>query len=160
MTTEKNRKSLRLRHYDYATPGAYFVTICVAERACLLGTVTNGKVELTNAGQIVYEAWRNLPSHYAGIELDEFVVMPNHVHGLLVIRKDGNHPLPELVRAFKSFSAREINKAQTGSRRRLWQRGYHEHVVRGEKDLNAIREYIQNNPLQWEMDEENPARRR
>jgi putative transposase len=160
MTIDKNRKSLRLPHYDYATPGAYFLTICVADRACLLGSVTDGKVVLSRGGRIVEETWRTLPSHYPHIELDEFVVMPNHMHGLLVIREDGSHPLPELVRAFKSFSAREINKAPTGSRRPLWQRGYHEHVVRGEKDLNAIRGYIQNNPLQWEMDEENPARRR
>ena len=160
MTLEKTRKGLRLPHYDYASLGAYFLTVCVADRACLLGSVADGRAELSRAGRIVEETWGNLPSHYPHIELDEFVVMPNHMHGLLIIRKEGGQPLSELVRAFKSFSAREINRLQAEPKKPFWQRGYHEHVVRGEKDLSAIREYIQNNPLQWALDEENPDRRR
>ena len=98
--------------------------------------------------------------HYAHVTLDEFVVMPNHVHGLLVIENEQGPPLTETVRAFKSFSAREINKRRPGQEKFAWQRGFHEHVVRDEKELAAIREYIQNNPIKWELDEENPAKAR
>jgi REP-associated tyrosine transposase len=86
--------------------------------------------------------------------------MPNHVHGLLIVENEGGPPVTETVRAFKSFSAREINKTRAAGTKFAWQRGFHEHVARNEKDLAAIREYIQNNPVKWELDEENPARQR
>jgi REP element-mobilizing transposase RayT len=153
------RKSLRLSDYDYATLGAYFVTVCTHDRACLLGEIKNGAIRLSEAGRVVAQIWRDLPSHYPNFGLDEFVIMPNHVHGLLVIERAGGRPLSNLVRAFKAFSTREV-KAQRMVADPVWQRGYYEHVVRDEADLAVIRQYIQDNPAKWDLDDENPARRR
>lgn len=152
------RKPLRLRHFDYASPGAYFVTVCTQGRACLFGEVQDGAVHLSEAGGIVERIWRNLPAHYPAFSVDEFVVMPNHVHGVLLIEKEGGRPLPNVMRAFKAFSTREI-KTRGTAKDQIWQRGYYEHVVRGEEDLAAIRRYIQENPMKWDLDDENPARR-
>src|SRR6478735_6448695 len=137
MMVGKRRKSLRLPHYNYAMAGAYFVTICVQDRICLLGDVAAGAMVLSPAGQLVQETWQDLPRHYPHIALDEFVVMPNHVHGLLIVESGGGPPLTETVRAFKSFSAREINKTRPEREKFAWQRGFHEHVVRDGKDLTA-----------------------
>jgi putative transposase len=153
------RKSLRLSHFDYATPGAYFVTVCTQDRACLFGTVRDGLVHLSEAGRIVEQVWQALPGHYPNFALDEFVIMPNHVHGVLLIENEGGRPLSNLMRAFKAFSTREI-RGRTLANDTVWQRGYYEHVVRDESDLTAIRQYIQDNPAKWDLDDENPARRR
>jgi REP element-mobilizing transposase RayT len=113
-----------------------------------------------------------LPNHYSHIDLDEYVVMPNHFHGIVWIRGDGRaglkpaptadrpraHPLSEIVRAFKTFSARRINQMRSTPGMPVWQRDYYERVVRNERELNAIREYIQTNPLRWHLDKENPQR--
>lgn len=101
---------------------------------------------------------RELPEHYPGIELDASTVMPNHVHMIVMIHAPNRAPLSEIVRGFKTFSARAVNDRR-GTRTSLWQRGYYEHVIRDDVDLTAIREYIANNPLKWELDEENPTRR-
>ena len=151
------RKSLRLSHYDYASPGAYFVTVCAHDRACLFGTVNDGAVQLSEAGKIVERVWQDLPTHYRNFSLDEFVIMPNHIHGVLIIDREGGRPLSDLMRAFKAFSTREI-KAQRLTNGAVWQRGYYEHVVRDEGDLTTIRQYIRDNPMKWDLDEENPAR--
>jgi REP element-mobilizing transposase RayT len=153
------RKSLRLSHYDYAMPGAYFVTACTHERTCLLGKISDGTVRLSEAGRVVAQVWQDLPAHYPNFSLDEFVIMPNHLHGLLVIEREGGRPLSNLMRAFKAFSTREI-KAQRLVTDPVWQRGYYEHVVRDEADLAVICQYIQDNPAKWDLDDENPARRR
>lgn len=122
-------------------------------------------------GQVVEECWRALPLHYPQIELDSFVVMPNHVHGIVLIHDDGfvgaglrpaptryRYPLSEIVRAFKSFSARRINAIQNAAGRPVWQRNYFEHIVRSERSLNRIRQYIGNNVAQWQCDREHPLR--
>jgi REP element-mobilizing transposase RayT len=153
------RKPLRLPHYDYASPGAYFVTICTHGRACLFGSINGSEAALSYEGGIVRKVWSGLPAHYPNVALDEFVIMPNHVHGILVIHDEGGRPLSEMVRGFKAFSTREL-QSNGLTRTPVWQRGYYEHVVRDDDDLTAIREYIRNNPLKWELDEENPERRR
>ncbi len=167
-----HRRSIRLRGYDYTQAGAYFVTLCTRDRACILGEVDNGRVNLTAFGHIVAASWQDLPSHYPFVTLDAFVVMPNHVHGIIMINANvpvgaglkpaptiaRNHALPEIVRALKTFSARRINALRQTPGTPVWQRNYYEHVVRTEGDLNRIREYILANPLQWAHDEENPAR--
>ena len=174
------RRSIRLRDYDYAQAGAYFVTIVAKDRACLFGEVVSGEMRGNGFGGDVRSVWDGLPSHYPGVECDEFVVMPNHVHGILLLNvgagfkparpesppttatRAGFKPaptsrgLPEIVRGFKSFSARAVNVARGVLGAPVWQRNYYEHVVRGEDEMNRIREYIVNNPLQWEMDRENP----
>lgn len=138
--------------------GSYFVTICIHERRCLLGKVVGETVESSVAGQIVEAEWQVLPTRFQGLELDAMVVMPNHLHGILVLGQQCGSAasLGDILRAFKSVSALRINRAlnRTGA---VWQRNYFEHVIRGEGDLNAVREYIVNNPLKWALDRENPA---
>jgi REP element-mobilizing transposase RayT len=169
-----HRRSIRLQGFDYSQAGAYFVSICTQNRECLFGEIVDGKMVLNDAGRIVQAVWDDLPNHYLDVELDECVVMPNHVHGIVVIVGAGLKPapttrpastttgtikrygLPEIVRAWKTFSARRINETRKTPGIKIWQRNYYEHIIRNENKLNRIREYIQNNPMKWEFDRENP----
>ena len=172
---QNRRRSIRLPGYDYAQAGAYFVTICTYNRDCLLGEILGSEMSLTRSGEVVLECWNDLPNHYSYVEIDEFVVMPNHVHGIVVLsdqqRKNPNaqnvgaglkpaptkrHPLPEIVRAFKTFSSRRINERRGSPGLPLWQRNYYERVIRNERELDAIRQYIVDNPAKWAEDIENP----
>jgi putative transposase len=166
----RNRRSIRLREYDYTQVGAYFVTICTHGRECLFGEIVDAKMRLNDAGRMVQSVWEGLPRHYAGMDIDEFVVMPNHVHGILTLLDGGGivgsgfkpaltvkrYGLPEIVRGFKTFSSRQINQSHGTTGTSLWQRNYYEHIVRDENDLNRIRRYIEDNLLMWAMDRENP----
>jgi putative transposase len=158
----RRRRSIRLQGYDYAQVGAYFVTVCAHNRACVFGEIVNGEMRLNDAGRMLHAVWEDLPHHYAGIELDAFVVMPNHVHGIIFIVGAGFKPaptkygLPEIVRGFKTFSSRRINESRGTPGTRVWQRNYYEHIIRNDESLDRIREYIANNPMQWEWDVENP----
>ena len=175
-----HRRSIRLRGWDYSEPGGYFVTICAHGRECLFGEITGGEMRLSRFGTIVRDAWNDLPNHYPHVQLDEFVVMPNHVHGIIVLTDDSivgansyvvgasselaptgttthkRHPLSEIIRSFKTFSARRINTIRQTPGVPVWQRNYYEHIVRNDADLNRIRAYIEHNPFQWTLDEENP----
>lgn len=209
----RNRQSIRLRSYDYSRIGAYFVTLCTEERWCLLGAVTDGAMRLNDAGRMVEAVWHSLPNRFQAITIDAFVVMPNHIHGIIVISNDeddrggecrGDHKdrpygwrgasrgrgescirpsgrpdpasppdarphgtLPgtigRIMQAFKSVTTHEY---AIGVRRygwvpfaqRFWQRNYYDHIIRNEKELTRIREYIVNNPARWELDHENPNR--
>jgi putative transposase len=136
--------------------------------------VAEDTVRLYATGMIAQQTWNELPAHYPYVSLDAFVVMPNHVHGVIVLADQlddssaavgaGLRPaptksraLPEIVRAFKSFSARSINLCKGLNGSPVWQRNYYEHVIRDEKDLNRIRQYIAGNPARWAEDENNPA---
>ena len=172
---EHGRGSIRLPGYDYTQPGAYFVTICTNERREILGDIVDGVVRPNAAGRIVAEHWAGLPGHYPNVWLDEFVLMPIHVHGIIHLT-DGlsssvgagfqpahacpetkkQHGLPEIIRGFKTFPSRGINQLLGTPGQPVWQRTYYEHVVRNEFDLDAIRRYIVENPLKWEDDPENP----
>ena len=175
-----------MQGYDYATPGSYFVTICTRNRACVLGDVSNGETRLSKAGQVAKSVWEGLPLHYPHVQLDTWVIMPNHVHGILVLLPEEHvniygglvvgagfkpaptnanadngssvrrHGLPEIVRAFKTFSARRINDLVGEPGVPFWQRNYYEHVIRDEASLNRIRQYILENPARWDDDPENP----
>jgi len=123
---------------------------------------------LNDLGKIVDKCWDDLPNHYPHIELDTFVIMPNHIHGIIMLHDDvgaglkpaptrKRHGLPEIVRAFKTFSSRHINQIRDTTGTPVWQRNYYEHVIRDETSLNDIRQYIIDNPLRWENDEENPT---
>lgn len=169
-----HRGSIRLQHYDYAQNGAYFVTICAQDRACLFGTISDGQMRANDHGRIVNECWNDLPKHYGQVILDEFITMPNHVHGIIILSGENeraglkpapttestpinkHHGLSEIVRALKTFSARRINQARNTPAIPVWQRNYYEHVIRNEEDLNKVREYIITNPAGWDKDEENP----
>jgi REP element-mobilizing transposase RayT len=170
-----HRRSIRLRNYDYAQAGAYFVTVCTHNRECLFGEVVDGKMQLNAAGQMVEQCWLAIPEHFPHVELDAFVVMPNHIHGIVVItnpveaqfiapntqgamNQGAMNRAPTLggmVRAFKARSTRDIRLREPGVS--VWQRNYYEHIIRSEESLMRIREYITNNPLQWALDRENPA---
>lgn len=152
-----HRRSIRLQGYDYAQSGAYFITLCTWQRQRLFGEIVNNEMQLNNYGEIIQFHWDSLPKHHDYLELDEFIIMPNHVHGILVLTDNPTckkrHGLPEIIRGFKTFSARRINKIRRLSGVPVWQRGYYEHIIRQEKSLMAIREYIVKNPLSWEEDE-------
>jgi putative transposase len=160
-----NRKSIRMPSYDYSTAGAYFLTICVYNRRCILGDIDDGRTRMTVFGRMAETWWRKLPQRY-DVELDAFVIMPNHLHGIVYIRTEdaGAHagaPLQQIVRWFKTMSTNDYlhNAKENGwppLDRHLWQRNYYEHVIRNDDDLRRIREYIANNPLQWTADKENP----
>jgi REP element-mobilizing transposase RayT len=152
-----HRRSIRLKGYDYARAGAYFVTICTWQRQSLFGAIANSEMQLSDYGKVAHFHWQNLLKHHQYLELDEFVIMPNHVHGILVFTDDTackKRPgLPEIIRGFKTFSARRINKMRRITGVSVWQRGYYEHIIRHEESLMAIREYLIKNPLSWENDE-------
>ena len=174
-----HRRSIRLKGYDYAQPGAYFVTVVAQDRTCFFGDVANGEVRLNNAGCMVQAAWTDLSIHYPGLECGAFVVMPNHIHGIIIVGgqfiapSDGSGKgamnwgginqgvmnraptLGKIVRAYKAVSTRLIRQAGTPDF--AWQRNYYEHIVRDEESLDRIRRYILDNPARWEFDRENPA---
>ncbi len=247
-----HRRSIRLKGYDYAEAGAYFVTICVYGRECLFGEVVEGTVRLNPAGEAVQAVWQGLPEHYPSVVLDAFVVMPNHVHAIVILKRqtgatpespvgagletgaglrpaptsaqntpgivmmeqgsvgvvsagmvsvrtvsvgavsvgaglrpaqDYNMdrsdqgrsdqgrsetcpyrghggevaPLSEIVRAFKSFSSRHINRLRDNPGVPVWQRNYYERIMRNDDELNRARTYIAENPLKWAEDRENPV---
>lgn len=181
----RQRKRTRLAGYDYSQPGGYFVTVVVEDRKCVFGTVTSGGIELSSWGEIVCQQWLWIEEQYPYVAPDEFVVMPNHVHGIITIidlpvdnrpaKADvgaaRERPIPdpavdaapfhrklkslsELVGAFKTTSAKKIHDA--GMKSFQWQRSFYERIIRGDQEAYRIREYIQTNPLRWELDIENP----
>jgi len=167
-----------------SSPGAYFVTICTQNREFMFGDISLGEMKLNDAAKMVATIWDELPHNNPGIIIDEFVIMPNHIHGIIVINKhvgarlvcahDKNNtiekwadmkPAPtlgDIICAFKSITTNEyiIGVKERGWKSfpgKLWQRNYYEHIIRDEDELNSIREYIVNNPLNWDIDTENPA---
>jgi REP element-mobilizing transposase RayT len=164
----RERKRTRLIGFDYATPGAYFITTVVKDRLCVFGKIRNGTCLLNPFGQIVEEQWRWLHDQYLYLTMDEFVVMPNHVHGIINIAdcvdngSVGNgrdrslqkiKSLSELIGAFKTTSSKCIHKSGLPSFR--WQKSFYERIVRNDQELQRIQEYIHSNPLTWERDIEN-----
>ncbi len=167
-------ESARLSGYDYSQPGAYFVTICTKNRECIFGKIIDGKMILNDIGKIVEQCWYDLPNHYLNLILDEFIIMPNHFHCIMIINNhninNGNivetglrpvstnktnkkHGLSEFVRALKSFSSRKINEYRNSKYPLIWQSRFYDHIIRNEYALNKIRQYIINNPLNWKSDE-------
>lgn len=175
---ESHRRSIRLRDYDYTQAGAYFVTICTQGRVCLFGAVVDGEMELNDAGRMVGRWWGELMTKFPSVALDDCVVMPNHVHGIVIIvgadlgvcpdtpvaEAKGAHtgaPLPRIVQWFKTMTTNEYIRGvkQRGwapFHGRLWQRNYYEHVIRSEDGLDRIRQYILDNPAKWPEDSDNP----
>lgn len=199
-----HRHSIRLQGYDYTREGAYYFTICCHQRRCLLGEIKDGIMHLNLIGATVKVVWDNLPHHFPLIELDAFVIMPNHVHGIIVITEQPNNcnsniphgrgeafvpitedsqpessstnasPFPAsndtspprgtqsgsigaILQNFKSVVTRRVNRITRNSGT-LWQRNYHEEIIRNEKAYENIRRYIVENPLSWDEDEENPLK--
>ncbi len=177
-----HRRSIRWFAYDYTQAGAYFVTICTADRQGPLGRVEGAQVRLSRHGLIAEACWWAIPEHCDQVELDAFVVMPNHVHGILLLwdvgarhalpsPTDANRPpvgqatrpkrtsrrsLGSIVGAYKSAVSRRINNVRGTPGRALWQRNFYEHVIRNAQQLTRIRRYIDDNPANWPLDHENP----
>ncbi len=225
-----HRRSIRLKGYDYSQSGAYFVTICVQNRSCLFGEIIDKKMQMNAAGKMIDRWWNQLPQKFANVELDDFIVMPNHLHGIIIVGadrrvcpdiKDGIHmvnknkyhalhrnvsvkdnnsfdnksgkhadsfdikldkyngsinnksgehtgsplqkpvSLSQMIQWFKTMTTNEYirnikKNAWHPFDRHLWQRNYYEHIVRNENEIFRIRKYIIENPIKWDMDDENP----
>jgi REP element-mobilizing transposase RayT len=162
------RKPNRLKNYDYSQNGYYFVTVCTYGRQGWFGNISNGMMELNRNGGIVENQWQWLAKQYPYVELDTYVIMPNHFHGIIGINVGNGRkidvgggrdrlqkikPLPELIGAFKTTSSKLIHC--NGVTEFYWQRSFYDHVIRCESALGRIREYIVNNPKQWDVDAEN-----
>lgn len=165
------RRSLRLKGYGYDQPGFYFVTVCTYQRKNLFGEIQQDSMRLNHYGRIAEESFVAIPEHFDNTQVDEFVIMPNHIHGIVVISNVGaRHAVPfsafgkpmanslaTIVASFKSATTKQINNLRQTSGVSVWQRNYYEHVIRNEQSLHRIREYIANNPGRWDFDRENPA---
>lgn len=169
------RRSIRLKDYDYARNGAYFVTVCTYNHQCLFGEIINGEMQLKDFGQIVYDEWLRTAKIRPNVVLDVFIVMPNHFHAIMILNNDGRGVLPyapvpaptnfrspsqtvgAIVRGFKSAVTKQVNEMRNTPGLEVWQRNYHEHIIRNENERNLIRQYIIYNPQKWEFDRENPA---
>ena len=176
-----HRRSIRLKGYDYTQPGAYFVTLCTHDRAHLFGEVVDGEMRLNEWGEIVRDEWFKTAQvrPYVQLRDDEFVVMPNHIHGIIWIADNvgatrrvaptdrvapttPRGPAPQSIGAiigqFKSAVTKRMNELRDTPGALVWQRNYYEHIIRNERALNAIRQYIDENPLRWDLDRYNPDR--
>jgi len=177
-----HRRSIRLQGYDYSRSGGYFVTICTENRECLFGDVIDGEMALNDAGRIAADEWTKTALIRDEIQLDEWVVMPNHFHGIVWITHGtvrhcrGDRPvapttirpvaptagpqprsLGAMIAGFKSAVTKRINELRQTAGAKLWQRNYYEHIVRNENELNRIRQYIIDNPKNWKSDRNYPT---
>jgi REP element-mobilizing transposase RayT len=181
----RNRLSVRLKKFDYASPGAYFITIVTQGRAALFGRIVNGEMQLNAAGKMVEATWLSLPGRFLGMEIGNSTIMPNHFHGIVVLHANvgaalvaahetspledraGTSPAPTapalgaIVGAFKSLVTRAYmrgvrNDGWPAFHGRLWQRNYYEHILRDEADWDRAHRYIGANPMNWDEDDENP----
>lgn len=196
----RRRKSNRLQQYDYSRKGSYFITICSKNRESIFGSTVGAllacapgcespgwiqRIELSEIGRIIQRQWHDIPHFFHSVALDEFVIMPNHIHGILWIDNGKNKKIPGnvymsghisdnparaqassaptlggIIRAFKSICVLEylnyIDKYGLNASAKIWQRSFFDHIIRDDESLNRIREYIRNNPSTWDRDRENP----
>ena len=171
--SKHHRRSIRLKGYDYESSGAYYVTIVTRGRECVFGEIEDNEMYLNNYGEIVQKWWDDISIHFPNVETGAFVIMPNHIHGIIVIMDErrggvlsplgGKTPplrkpaLGQIVAYFKYQSTKEMNATDnTGTIIKIWQRNYYEHIIRNEKELKQKTDYILDNPSQWDEDQENP----
>ena len=154
-----------MKDYDYSSPGEYFITICTYEHQCVLGNVDNEQMQLNEIGKIVKTCWNEIINHFPTVASDEYVIKPNHLHGIIVLneqcRGEVTSPLQKptlgkVVAYFKYQTTKLINEINATTGNRFWQRNYYEHIIRNEKALQNTREYIIKNPLKWSFDNDNP----
>jgi putative transposase len=166
-----HRRSIRLQEYDYRTDGYYFVTICTYQKQCWFGEIINQEMRLNHLGKIADQLWQGLEKRFDYINLDYYVIMPNHVHGIIQIEQDIllendfekrqfgkpiSRSISTIIGSYKSAVTMRINYLRKSNNYPIWQRNYYERIIRScqdEVELNNIRQYIINNPLQWELDE-------
>jgi REP element-mobilizing transposase RayT len=167
---------MRVKGYDYSQSGSYFVTICSKNRENIFGKIIKKNVEavlapawyqieLSIIGQIIFTQWQDIQNRYDNVGLDKFIIMPNHLHGIILINKkrvetSATPTIGQIIRSFNSISAREyllyIKNNQINASVKIWQRSFYDRIIRGEESLKKIREYILNNPINWKDDPENP----
>ena len=168
-----DRKSIRLPNYDYTQDGAYFISLVTHNRECLLSDVVDGQLELRTIGKIVNDVWKSIPLHFPQASVDHFVIMPNHIHGIITIvgarhkvsslrrqavpllerfGKPTSGSIPTIIRSFKSEATRRVNIMRKSPGVKLWLRNYYEHVIRDEQGFQSIVEYILANPQNWHDD--------
>ena len=185
-----HRRSIRMKGYDYTQAGAYFVTIVAYQRECLFGEIVDGEtpkggaVVLNDFGRIVEKWWNQIPVHFPSVEIWTFVIMPNHIHGIIVITDDGRGAvsapdvgneiehagggtpplrahkptLGQIVAYLKYQSTKEMNAMDgTGTITKFWQRNYFERIIRNDREMDRIYRHIESNPIQWADDDENPV---
>jgi len=183
-----HRRSIRLPNYDYTQAGAYFVTVVTHNRENIFGGVVDGEMRLNECGEIAQREWERLPKRFKHIELGAFVIMPNHAHGIIIIHDNGrgtadyaahdnlqdprrapttttekfgkpvSGSIPTIIRSYKSAVALRVNYVRSGDSTPVWQRNYHEHIIRNDREMGNVWRYIESNPVLWEDDEENPNR--
>ena len=180
MTLFKNKyriESTRLPFYDYSSPGCYFITICVRDGHYDFGQIKNKRMKLSKLGHAARKYWKKIPKHFPFVKLDEFIVMPNHVHGIIIItkkpqnaqyvetqdfaslplRRNGHHNkfgpqsrnLASIIRGYKIGVKKYANKK---NKEFFWQAGFYDHIINTDEALNNIRQYIINNPTNWQKD--------
>ena len=157
------RKHIRLKYFDYSSAGAYFVTFCVKNNECLLGEVAAFKTVLNKNGLILKQTTEKIVDRFPGVQIDELVIMPNHVHMILLIDSEGAKDIPltkyerrkmlvPLILGYiKTNSAKEINLLREMTGEPVWQKNYYEHVIKNEEAYLELKKYIRDNPLQWEL---------
>lgn len=167
MRTFEPRKPTRLRCYDYSCLGCYFVTICTQNQEQIFGVIKNNQMILNECGWIVDYWWTEISNHFNIVKIDKYIIMPNHLHGIINIvgarlprpkqkgRGDRAPTLGNIMAYFKYCSTKNINDLEGMPGRKIWQRNFHDHIIRNHKPLKAIRQYIVNNPKNWETDENN-----
>jgi putative transposase len=198
IVSARYRHTTRIKGFDYAAPGWYYATICTEERRCIFGEVRDASVILSEIGRRTAACWQAIPVHFPRVTLDAWILMPNHLHSILVIGPQdiavvgAQHAAPSssapppsrpapllnqaaflkrkpaqrlevkpgslgaILRSFKGACTGEMNRLRGYRGPSIWQRNYHEHVIRNEDELNRIRQYIHHNPHQWQTDPENP----
>jgi putative transposase len=168
------RKQIRLLHYDYALSGAYYVTFCSYEKKCIFSSIVEGKVHLTALGKIIDEEWNAIQEVRPSVMIDEYVIMPNHVHAIIILTDGiGTHEVSDSEKPIRTFGGKTVEslstimsqtrskitkraKAELGWHADLWQRGFYDHIIRDDNDMRRIRDYIMTNALNWEIDHEHP----
>lgn len=171
---ENQRRSIRLSAYDYSREGAYFIIVCTKDKKMLFGKISGKEVILSEIGKIAVQCWIDIPNHFPDVRLDVYVIMPNHIQGIIeIVDKVGVEnfqPLPEKTHQFQKVIPRSVGSIIRGFKIGVtklcnqnyysnfqWQQNYYEHIIR-EGELERIREYINNNPEMWEYDRENEKR--
>ena len=155
------RKELRLKNYDYSNDGAYFITICTMERKQILSCITRDRVETapdviyTEIGLEIIGSIEFLNRYYNYDVFNKYVIMPNHIHCIIVLKTGGrgSPPLHDIIKRLKTFTTKRYCEFKGSRNEKLWQRNYYEHVIRSEQDYLDIWEYIDNNPRNWSEDE-------
>ena len=139
------RKNIRLKYYDYSEEGMYFITICTRNRIKLFGEIETKEIKLTKVGKIVEKSIINLEKIYNNITIDEYIVMPNHIHIIIIINEKNNLTISRIINQYKGRITKTIGYP-------IWQKLFYEHIIRNESEYYKIKQYIQNNIVNWKND--------